>query len=39
MLDTQNATNKTWMLQALGKVIETSDLETRVKALEQKNES
>lgn len=32
--ETQDATKQVWMLQALGKVIETSDLEERVKQLE-----
>lgn len=36
LVDVQDATKLTWCLQAVGKVIETSDLEKRIEALEQK---
>lgn len=36
LLDVQEATKLTWMLQAVGKVIESSDLEKRVEALENR---
>ncbi len=35
MVDVQDATKLTWCLQAVAKVIETSDLEKRIEALEQ----
>lgn len=35
VLDVQDATKLTWMLQAVGKVIEGSDLETRISKLEE----
>lgn len=35
VVDVQDATKLTWMLQAVGKVIEGSDLEKRIEALEQ----
>ncbi|WP_150051124.1 hypothetical protein [Methylomonas rhizoryzae] len=35
----QDATKLTWMLQAVSKVIEGSDLEARIKALEERHES
>jgi len=35
-VDVQNATKLTWMLQAVGKVIEGSDLEKRIEILEGK---
>lgn len=35
-LDPAEATKLVWMLQAVGKVIEGSDLEKRIEALEQK---
>lgn len=35
-LDVQDSTKLVWMLQAVGKVIEGSDLEKRIEALEQK---
>ncbi len=38
LLDVQDAAKFTWMLASIGKVIEGSDLEKRVEALEQKNE-
>ena len=38
LLDVQDATKLTWMLQAVGKVIEGNDLEIRMTALESKNE-
>ena len=38
LVDVQDATKLTWCLQAVAKVIETSDLEDRVKQLENKNE-
>lgn len=34
MVDVQDATKLTWCLQAVGKVIEGSDLEKRIEALE-----
>lgn len=36
LIDPQTATKLTWCLQAIGKVIETSDLEARISALEEK---
>jgi len=36
IVDIQDATKLTWCLQAVGKVIETSDLEKRIEALEAK---
>ena len=36
MVDAQDATKLTWCLQAIGKVIESSDLEKRIEALEVK---
>lgn len=36
VVDVQDATKLTWMLQAVGKVIEDSDLEKRIEALEKK---
>ncbi|MGZ5054444.1 MAG: hypothetical protein ACXWAT_05805 [Methylobacter sp.] len=39
VLDVQDATKMTWMLQAVGKVIEGSDLEKRIEVLEKRNES
>ncbi|WP_333877695.1 hypothetical protein [Methylobacter sp.] len=36
VLDVQDATKMTWMLQAVGKVIEGSDLEKRIEILEGK---
>jgi hypothetical protein len=33
-IDPQDATKFTWCLQAIGKVIESSDIETRIEALE-----
>ncbi len=36
IVDVQDATKLTWMLQAVGKVIESSDLEKRIEALESK---
>lgn len=36
IIDTQDATKLTWCLQALGKVIEGSDIEQRIEALEGK---
>ena len=38
LVDVQDATKLTWCLQAVAKVIETSDLEDRVNRLENKNE-
>jgi hypothetical protein len=38
LVGVQDATKLTWCLQAIGKVIEGSDLEARVEALEAKNE-
>ena len=35
-VDVQEATKLTWMLQAVGKVIEGSDLEKRIEQLENK---
>ncbi len=35
VLDVQDATKLTWMLQAVGKVIEGSDLEKRIEKLEE----
>jgi hypothetical protein len=35
-VDVQDATKLTWMLQAVGKVIEGSDLEKRIEILEDK---
>jgi hypothetical protein len=35
MRDVQDATKQTWCLQAVAKVIETSDIEQRIEALEQ----
>ncbi|HEY8036483.1 MAG TPA: hypothetical protein VIF37_12955 [Methylobacter sp.] len=35
VLDVQDATKLTWMLQAVGKVIEDSDLEKRIEKLEE----
>ena len=34
LVDVQDATKLTWCLQAMGKVIEGSDLEKRIEALE-----
>lgn len=34
MIDAQTGTKLTWMLQAVAKVIETSDLEKRIEVLE-----
>lgn len=34
IIDAQTGTKLTWMLQAVAKVIETSDLEKRIEALE-----
>jgi len=39
LLDTQDATKLTWVMQAVGRVIEGSDLEARVSALEGKYEA
>ncbi|MEQ1637818.1 MAG: hypothetical protein ABL903_14130 [Methylococcales bacterium] len=36
VLDVQIATKQVWILQALGKVIESSDIEKRIEALEAK---
>jgi len=36
VVDVQDATKLTWCLQAVGKVIEGSDLEKRIEALENK---
>ena len=36
MIDAQTGTKLTWMLQAVAKVIEGSDLEKRIEALEGK---
>ncbi len=36
LVDVQDATKLTWCLQAVGKVIEGSDLEKRIEALEKK---
>jgi hypothetical protein len=36
LVDVQDATKLTWCLQAVGKVIEGSDLEKRIEALENK---
>jgi hypothetical protein len=36
LVGVQDATKLVWMLQAIGKVIETSDLEKRIEALEGK---
>jgi len=36
LVDVQDGTKLTWMLQAVGKVIEGSDLEKRIEALEGK---
>ena len=36
LVDVQDATKLTWCLQAVGKVIESSDLEKRIEALESK---
>ncbi len=36
LVDVQDATKLTWCLQAVGKVIEGSDLEKRVETLENK---
>ena len=38
LVDVQDATKLTWCLQAVAKVIETSDLEERVKKLEHRDE-
>ena len=38
LVDVQDATKLTWCLQAVAKVIETSDLEERVKNLENRDE-
>jgi hypothetical protein len=38
LVDVQDATKLTWCLQAVAKAIESSDLEDRVKRLENKNE-
>ncbi len=38
VVDVQDATKLTWCLQAVAKVIETSDLEDRVKELENRDE-
>lgn len=38
LLDTQDATKLTWVLQAVGKVIEGSDLERRIEALERQHD-
>lgn len=38
LVDVQDATKLTWCLQAVGKVIEGSDLEKRIEILESKNE-
>ena len=38
ILDVQDSTKLVWVLQAVGKVIESSDLEKRVEILEGKNE-
>jgi hypothetical protein len=38
LLDTQDATKLVWCLQALGKIIEVSELERRIEALEGKHE-
>ena len=38
VVDVQDATKLTWCLQAVAKVIETSDLEDRVKKLENRDE-
>ena len=35
LVDVQDATKLTWCLQAVAKVIETSDLEKRIEILEQ----
>lgn len=35
LVDVQDATKLTWCLQAVGKVIEGSDLEKRIEALEK----
>jgi len=35
-VDVQDATKLTWMLQAVGKIIESSDLEKRIDLLEGK---
>lgn len=37
IVDVQEATKLTWCLQAVGKVIEGSDLEARIEALEAKH--
>jgi hypothetical protein len=36
MIDAQTGTKLTWMLQAVAKVIESSDLEKRIEALENR---
>ena len=36
LLDVQDASKFTWMLSSIGKVIEGSDLEKRIEALESK---
>ena len=36
LVDVQDATKLTWCLQAVGKVIESSDIEKRIEALESK---
>ncbi len=38
LVDVQDATKLTWCLQAVGKVIECSDLEKRIEALEANHE-
>jgi len=38
IVDVQDATKLTWCLQAVSKIIEGSDLEKRIEALEAKNE-
>lgn len=35
IIEVVDATKMTWMLQAIGKVIETSDLEKRIEILEE----
>ena len=36
LLEPQDGTKLVWMLQAVGKLLESSDLEKRIEALEQK---
>jgi len=38
VVDMQDATKLTWMLQAVGKVIEGSDLEKRIEVLENQRD-